>query len=147
MKTKNALMCGVQLLLSALLIMFAFSASASQCPEGKSEVMITLPNGTQKPLCIDNSAAHGLEAAADHSTKTIFSMSCNSSASCSNTEYCAKPVGVCGNGTGYCNSLPGADEMCPQIYEPVCGCDGNTYSNACEATKFGINVTHAGACQ
>jgi hypothetical protein len=35
---------------------------------------------------------------------------------------------------------------CPRILEPVCGCDGNDYSNACEANAAGVNVAQKGSC-
>ena len=35
---------------------------------------------------------------------------------------------------------------CPEIYQPVCGCDGFSYSNACEASRFGVSVDYEGAC-
>ena len=30
------------------------------------------------------------------------------------------------------------DCLCAAVYEPVCGCNGKTYSNACEAKKDGV---------
>lgn len=35
---------------------------------------------------------------------------------------------------------------CVQVYEPVCGCDGRTYGNACLAGVAGVTVIHDGTC-
>ena len=39
-----------------------------------------------------------------------------------------------------------APEFCPSVYEPVCGMDGQTYSNACEAESMGVEIHHEGQC-
>ena len=36
--------------------------------------------------------------------------------------------------------------VCTSMYQPVCGSDNNTYSNACEAGLLGIFSTTPGTC-
>lgn len=39
------------------------------------------------------------------------------------------------------------ERMCTTVYQPVCGCDGVTYSNGCVASTMGITRSTPGACE
>lgn len=62
-------------------------------------------------------------------------------------DYCQyAPQAQCGaaDQSGVCAPRP---QMCTMQYQPVCGCDGRTYSNACVAASNGMSIAHAGECR
>lgn len=67
---------------------------------------------------------------------------CKDNGECDRSQYCQKRAGKC-EGQGICVVRP---QVCPFIFDPVCGCDGMTYSNACVAASNGVNVRSAGPC-
>ena len=70
---------------------------------------------------------------------------CAEKQKCKNAEYgcfCVKAAGDC-DGKGKCKHIQVATN---RSYRPVCGCDGNAYTNESEAHKHGINVKATGPC-
>jgi hypothetical protein len=63
---------------------------------------------------------------------------------CEAGQWCPLPVGECGSDEGTCEDIPNA--ACPEIYAPVCGCDGQTYSSDCVAGNAGMNIAYEGEC-
>jgi hypothetical protein len=65
---------------------------------------------------------------------------------CAEGTFCDFPPDAnCGraDAPGVCQPQP---ELCPEIFAPVCGCDGVTYDNACFANAAGVSAETEGPC-
>lgn len=72
---------------------------------------------------------------------------------CASDAYCAQfrsGSAFCDSdsctGPGGCVPIPPVSS-CEGVLDPVCGCDGRTYSNRCLSQAAGVRTAHAGPCE
>jgi hypothetical protein len=87
-------------------------------------------------------ACQAARAGASVAHQGACTTACTSNGDCAAGSFCQKPAGACA-GTGVCAAQP---QLCSDIFDPVCGCDGHTYPNACSASAAGVNVASSGQC-
>jgi hypothetical protein len=65
---------------------------------------------------------------------------------CNSALFCRREAGQCGaeEAKGSCEKAPA---FCIRIHRPVCGCNGKTYPNECEARHVKVAVDYAGPCK
>lgn len=106
------------------------------------------------PVCgCDGETYNNACAAAQHRVSVLHAGACDGGGEqacggiagilCADGQYCR--MGDCSipDATGVCEAIP---DYCPQVIDPVCGCDAETYNNECEAARRGVSVLHAGTC-
>lgn len=107
--------------------------------------------GTNEPVCGANGQTYGSDCVAGCAGIEVVAvgpcqaLACNPEQACPEGQFCAYAGAACGADgvSGVCTPGP---PSCDDVLAPVCGCDGVSYPNACEAQSAGAAIEADGAC-
>ena len=65
---------------------------------------------------------------------------------CPDGYYCQYPEGMC-NGADFQGKCVAVSQVCPDLWDPVCACNGKTYGNDCELAAAMAQKDYDGECK
>lgn len=123
------------------------ASSSSTSASGTGGVTTTSGTGMGGAASTTSASSASSAASTSGSTGTGSGTTCGGKQGkqCLSTEYCDFSADTCSfaDQTGTCTLRPVG---CPDIYSPVCACDGTVYASACDAASMGVDVNNGGAC-
>jgi len=116
----------------------ALRPNAAACPAA-SKPVCACDGKTYDSVCLARASGTGW----DHYGTC---RGCNRDRACGPKQYCRYPDGDACGSAGLDGVCMVRSKDCLRDDAPVCGCDGTTYANTCEAHAVGAAIAHAGSC-